>query len=1077
MGHSIAPWVIGTGQQPNVVQVDGAGGQSFSAGTFGPEFDAQNGGTGAGAGVNQHYLDVANGANDFFQSFTVPQCSTNSADITYTLSGFFSLRSGSGGSGGVGASGSIRILNGVGTTGALVFGSTAVADIPESTGAPNTWVQANTTVDLVQGVTYSFVVQMPDPVNFDEASVTFVPASCPSIEANDDDFTGTPIDSNTGDLTATVLTNDTLNAAPVATDGSQTTISVTDDGGLTGVSIADDGIITVPANTPPGTYNVTYLLVDENDVVLTDPAVATVLVTNAILAEDDDFSGTPIDNVAGGVTPTVLTNDRLNGAPVATDGSETTISVTNDDGLTGVTIADDGIITVPANSPPGTYNVAYLLADENDVALTDPAIATIVVAGPIVAEDDDFSSTPFDSAGGTTPTVLTNDTLNGAPVATDGSQTTISVTNDGGLTGVSIADNGVITVPADATPGTYNVSYLLANEANTALTDPAIATVVVGAIVAVDDDFSGELISSSVGGTTSTVLTNDTLNGSPVTTDGSQTTIAVTDDGGLTGVSIADNGVITVPANTPAGTYNITYLLTSEASAGLSDPAIVTVVVAVNIGLVSAVEDQLSSTLQDNLSVTLTEQSQRISDYARSGLERLQSHDNRSEAQCAAAATLRAQFILFDTNKAVIKPESETALDDIVAILASCRGSAFEIAGHTDNDASEDYNTALSQRRVDAVLVALRERDVDTSGFVTKGYGESQPIAPNDTAEGKARNRRVEFNVIEGESTASSYRACHDGASAPRRNLNVNADENGVALDGDFQHQTFDCATNRWSIFEGSLGYTETESGIAQGSINLSYRREKLFDSDRLGGFFVGSFGSRSDVDTTATGSINGAGVNAGFYGAQKLTRGLFVDGHLGVATGFQDFDLAFDTALGEIDTSGLQHYFAGFAGAALSGEIKHDNFSVKPRIGFNYAASPGNDVDVTAALGNIVENGTIELDTLSGGSIFAEARFAAAFNRNRSEIALTPRVACFQSLGTFDDQCSFGGALELSTLEVSDGFIYSIELAGEQANDFSRLTLSGNVSKALRLGTVSATAGVGDKGNQQLNLGYNLKF
>ncbi|MEP6356334.1 MAG: OmpA family protein, partial [Hyphomicrobiales bacterium] len=799
-------------------------------------------------------------------------------------------------------------------------------------------------------------------------------------------------------------------------------------------------------------------------------------VAGSIVAEDDDFSTTPFDNT-GGTTATVLTNDRLNGALVSTDGSQTAISITDADGLTGVTIADDGVITVPANTTPGTYNVAYLLVDGNDATLTDPAVATIVVAGSIVAEDDDFSTTPFDNTGGTTATVLGNDTLNGAAVATDGSQTTIVITNDGGLTGVTIADNGVITVPANTTPGTYNVAYQLVDENDVTLTDPAVATVVFGAIVAADDDFSGALISSSVGGTTSTVLANDTLNGSSVATDGSQTTIAITNDGGLTGVTIADNGIITVPANTPTGAYNIAYLLTSEANAALSDLAIVTVIVADNLGLVSAVEGQLRTTLRDNLSVTLTEQSQRISDYARSGLERLQSHDNRSEAQCAVAATLRAQFILFDTNKALIKPESETALDDIAAILASCRGSSFEIAGHTDNDASEDYNTALSQRRVDAVLVALRERDVDTSGFVTKGYGESQPIAPNDTAEGKARNRRVEFNVIEGESIASSYRACHDGASAPRRSFNASADENGVALDGDFQHQTFDCATNRWSIFEGSLGYTETESGIEQGSINLSYRREKLFNSDRLGGFFVGAFGSHSDVDTTATGSINGAGVNAGFYGAQKLASGLFVDGHLGVATGFQDFDLAFDTALGEIDTSGRQHYFAGFAGVALSGEVKHDNLSVKPRIGINYAASPGSDVDVTAALGNITENGTIELETLSGGSAFAEARFAAAFNDNRSEIALTPRVACFQSLGAFDDQCSFGGALELSTLEVSDEFLYSIELAGEQANDFSRLTLSGNVSKALRLGTVSATAGIDGKGNQRLNLGYKLKF
>lgn len=120
VGHSIAPWVIGAGQQPNVVQVDGAGGQSFSSGTFGPEFDAQNGGTGAGAGVNQHYLDVANGSNDFFQSFTVPTCATNPANIPYTLSGFFSLRAGSGGSAGVGATGTIRILNGVGTTLSLI---------------------------------------------------------------------------------------------------------------------------------------------------------------------------------------------------------------------------------------------------------------------------------------------------------------------------------------------------------------------------------------------------------------------------------------------------------------------------------------------------------------------------------------------------------------------------------------------------------------------------------------------------------------------------------------------------------------------------------------------------------------------------------------------------------------------------------------------------------------------------------------------------------------------------------------------------------------------------------------------
>ena len=101
-----------------------------------------------------------------------------------------------------------------------------------------------------------------------------------------------------------------------------------------------------------------------------------------------------------------------------------------------------------------------MLTDENNTALTDPAVATVVVNG-INAEDDDFSSSPFDSTGGTTTTVLANDTLNGSPVATDGSETTIAVTDDGGLTGVTIADNGVITVPVNATPGLYDITYVL----------------------------------------------------------------------------------------------------------------------------------------------------------------------------------------------------------------------------------------------------------------------------------------------------------------------------------------------------------------------------------------------------------------------------------------------------------------------------------------------------------------------------------------------------------------------------------------------------------------------------------------
>jgi OOP family OmpA-OmpF porin len=72
----------------------------------------------------------------------------------------------------------------------------------------------------------------------------------------------------------------------------------------------------------------------------------------------------------------------------------------------------------------------------------------------------------------------------------------------------------------------------------------------------------------------------------------------------------------------------------------------------------------------------------------------------------------------------------------------------MEIGGHTDAQGSEEGNRALSQARAEAVLVALQGRRVDVSGLVAKGYGEANPIADNETEEGREANRRIEFTLI-----------------------------------------------------------------------------------------------------------------------------------------------------------------------------------------------------------------------------------------------------------------------------------------------------------------------------------------
>jgi outer membrane protein OmpA-like peptidoglycan-associated protein len=101
--------------------------------------------------------------------------------------------------------------------------------------------------------------------------------------------------------------------------------------------------------------------------------------------------------------------------------------------------------------------------------------------------------------------------------------------------------------------------------------------------------------------------------------------------------------------------------------------------------------------------------------------------------------------INFDVNKATIKPESMGTLNMIVGILKDNPDIKFEVGGHTDTDGADDYNLKLSQQRADAVRDQLIKMGVDASRLSAKGYGETKPISDNNSLEGKANNRRVEF--------------------------------------------------------------------------------------------------------------------------------------------------------------------------------------------------------------------------------------------------------------------------------------------------------------------------------------------
>jgi len=103
--------------------------------------------------------------------------------------------------------------------------------------------------------------------------------------------------------------------------------------------------------------------------------------------------------------------------------------------------------------------------------------------------------------------------------------------------------------------------------------------------------------------------------------------------------------------------------------------------------------------------------------------------------------------IRFESGRAVIDPDSAGLLDRLIETALRCPTATIEIAGHTDTDGDDGFNQALSEKRAQAVADYLVKAGLPADRFKAMGYGSLQPVASNDTDEGKAQNRRIEFVV------------------------------------------------------------------------------------------------------------------------------------------------------------------------------------------------------------------------------------------------------------------------------------------------------------------------------------------
>ena len=298
-------------------------------------------------------------------------------------------------------------------------------------------------------------------------------------------------------------------------------------------------------------------------------------------AVDDDFTFTD-GSVSTTSTRTVLVNDKV-GTRTATIGTVSLTVITPAVGAAGSatpTLNTNGTVTVPAGTKSGTYYIGYRICSTvANISVCDTATATVVVGNPtITADPDTFTIT----TGTSTKSVLDNDKIGTATATTNTvsiSVVTGATPKQPGTNTPTLDSDGKVTVPNNTPAGTYTIVYQICDKLNSGNCATTTATVVVSTptITADPDTFT-----ITTGTSTKSVLDNDKIGTATATTNTVSISVgtgATPKQPGANTPTLDSDGKVTVPNNTPAGTYTIVYQICDKLNSGNCATTTATVVV------------------------------------------------------------------------------------------------------------------------------------------------------------------------------------------------------------------------------------------------------------------------------------------------------------------------------------------------------------------------------------------------------------------------------------------------------------------------------------------------------------------
>ena len=789
-------------------------------------------------------------------------------------------------------------------------------------------------------------------------------------------------------------------------------------------------------------------------------------------AQDEASTATSDPSGGGGVITTLTasvsqltvtkTADTTDFSSPVTSGDTITYTITAEN--TGNVALDNVRITdtqTPTGGSSSSLTPTYISGDtDSDSAIDVGETWTWTVSYDLTQADIDagglsnLATVTVDDPDGTEITVESSTSGNHTTGAGNGTGTSTTLTPSPGLTVTKTADK--TTISPSSAGDTISYTITVKNTGNVTFNSLSLT----------DALTSDEAWSESDGGDADGTGALDVGETWTFTASYAITPSDIT-EGSVENVAYATG----IP--TSGGSLTVYSGAQDEASTATSDPSggggVITTLTASS--LISEIEDDLIQILRDDLTVTMRQQSKQMAGYSIAALDRLKS-ENQKTCVDLVNEQLAREPVLFLTASATLTQASRTTLDNLAKLLAQCPDETFDVEGHTDNVGSHEYNLRLSYARSAAVVSALVSRGLKPERFVAFGHGETRPIAENVTEEGRRLNRRVVFVPAIPNSMNIN---CQAPANYERR-FYAKVDDSGANVDGIVSRDIDSCGNGEREFYEIRGSYLVQGAYTRHGMVTFNYLKEHTSASDRIWGQFLGVYASTNTVADGGTGKIDGYGLNAGLYGAQRIDTNLYLDYYLGAASGQHNFELNFSRASGDISTNGYYKYFATFAGVALSGETKIGDQSLEPRAGFQVAYSPGGQAQVNASREALQDSRTLEIGAVNGGRAFGEIRFADLLPNNTAQISVAPRGFCDTQIGTGVKQCGAGISLDFSR-HIEEGHFFNFSLDGEVINTNRSYSITLEYGLNLEQGQLTGSTSVGANGAGEIGTVYKVSF